>query len=52
MVGELVEGYSMDNIYNADKTGLNWKALPRKTLASLKKISDLAACKCIGALKQ
>jgi hypothetical protein len=26
-VGELVEeeGYSMDNIYNADETGLNWK---------------------------
>jgi hypothetical protein len=35
MVRELVEeeGYSMDNIYNAE-TGLNWKALPRKTLAS------------------
>jgi hypothetical protein len=28
------EGYSMDNIYNADETGLNWEALPRKTLAS------------------
>jgi hypothetical protein len=37
-VRELVEeeGYSMDNIYNADETGLNWKALPRKTLASLR----------------
>ena len=28
------EGYSRDRIYNADETGLNWKALPDKTLAS------------------
>ena len=28
------EGYSRDRIYNADETGLNWKALPNKTLAS------------------
>ena len=28
------EGYSRDQIYNADKTGLNWKASPDKTLAS------------------
>ncbi|XP_046663125.1 jerky protein homolog-like [Homalodisca vitripennis] len=28
------EGYSLDLVYNADETGLNWKALPRKSLAS------------------
>jgi len=28
------EGYSRDQIYNADKIGLNWKALPDKTLTS------------------
>ena len=28
------EGYSRDRIYTADETGLNWKALPDKTLAS------------------
>ena len=28
------EGYSRDRIYNTDETGLNWKALPDKTLAS------------------
>lgn len=27
------EGYSRD-IYNADKKGLNWRSLPRKSLAS------------------
>ena len=27
-------GYSRDRIYNADEMGLNWKALPDKTLAS------------------
>ncbi|KAL0871135.1 hypothetical protein ABMA27_004918 [Loxostege sticticalis] len=26
------EGYSCENVYNADETWLNWKALPRKTL--------------------
>lgn len=25
------EGYALENVYNADETGLNWKALPRKT---------------------
>ncbi|XP_050065139.1 jerky protein homolog-like [Aphis gossypii] len=28
------EGYFQDSVYNADETGLNWKALPRKSLAS------------------
>ena len=28
------EGYSRDRIYNADETGLNWKALPDKILGS------------------
>ena len=28
------EGYSRNRIYNADETGLNWKALPDKILAS------------------
>jgi len=28
------EGYSQDSVYNADESGLNWKALPRKSLAS------------------
>lgn len=28
------ENYDPDLVYNADETGLNWKALPRKTLAS------------------
>lgn len=29
-----LENYALENVYNADETGLNWKALPRKTLAS------------------
>ena len=29
------EGYCEDQIYNADETGINWKALPKTTLASL-----------------
>ena len=28
------EGYSQDSVYNADESGLNWKALSRKSLAS------------------
>lgn len=28
------EGYCLDNIYNTDETGLNWRALPRKSLAA------------------
>jgi len=28
------EGLSQDDVYNADETGLYWKALPRKSLAS------------------
>ncbi|XP_011865298.1 PREDICTED: jerky protein homolog-like, partial [Vollenhovia emeryi] len=28
-----IEGVSVDNVYNADETGLFWKCLPRKTLA-------------------
>lgn len=27
-------GYSLDDIYNTDETGLNWKSLPSKSLAS------------------
>lgn len=27
-------GLSQDDVYNADETGLNWKALPKKSLAS------------------
>ena len=27
------EGYTLDQIYNADESGLYWKALPNKTLA-------------------
>lgn len=38
------ENYSLENIYNADETGLNWKALPRKTLASRKE-SAAPGCK-------
>ena len=26
-------GYDLDNVYNADETGLAWKSLPRRTLA-------------------
>ncbi|GFY31835.1 jerky-like protein [Trichonephila clavipes] len=28
------EGYSRDDVYNVEETGINWKALPRKSLAS------------------
>ncbi|GFT71821.1 jerky protein homolog-like [Trichonephila clavipes] len=28
------ESYSTDDVYNVDETGLNWKALPRKSFAS------------------
>ncbi|XP_025202043.1 tigger transposable element-derived protein 2-like [Melanaphis sacchari] len=28
------EGYTKNDIYNADETSINWKALPRKSLAS------------------
>ena len=28
------EGYSRDQIHNADETGFNWKAFPDKTLTS------------------
>lgn len=28
------EGYTRDDVYNADETGLNWRSLPRKSLAS------------------
>lgn len=30
-------GFTRDQIYNADETGLNFKALPTKTLVSLSK---------------
>lgn len=30
----LEKGYSRDDVYNADETGINWRALPRKSLAS------------------
>lgn len=32
---ELTADYTRDQIYNADETGLNYKALPTNTLASL-----------------
>lgn len=28
------QGFSRDDVYNADGSGLNWPALPRKFLAS------------------
>ncbi|GFS62856.1 hypothetical protein TNCV_2275851, partial [Trichonephila clavipes] len=28
------EGYSIADVYDVDETGVNWKALPRKPLAS------------------
>ena len=28
------EGYTTDDVYNADKTGINWRALPNKSLAA------------------
>jgi hypothetical protein len=28
------EGYSQDSVHNADESGLLWKALPKKSLAS------------------
>ncbi|KAJ8882458.1 hypothetical protein PR048_014266 [Dryococelus australis] len=30
----LEKGYSRGDVYNADETGINWQALPRKSLAS------------------
>lgn len=30
----LEKGYSRDDVYNADETGINWRALPSKSLAS------------------
>ena len=33
------EGYSRDDVYNADETGLNWKSLPRKSLASKRELA-------------
>ncbi|XP_057667238.1 jerky protein homolog-like [Diorhabda carinulata] len=35
------ENYGLENVYNADETGLNWKALPRKTLASRRELAVL-----------
>lgn len=32
---KLIAGFTRDQIYNADETGLNYKALPTKTLSSL-----------------
>ena len=34
VVPELLKGYSPENIYNGDETGLYWKLLPSKTLVS------------------
>lgn len=28
------KGFSRDDVYNADETGVNWRSLPRKSLAS------------------
>lgn len=33
------ENYALENVYNADETGLNWKALSRKTLASRRELA-------------
>lgn len=33
------DGYTRNNIYNADETGLNWKSLPSKSLASRREIA-------------
>ncbi|CAL1544491.1 unnamed protein product [Lymnaea stagnalis] len=33
-VKEMLQDYDLDFVYNADETGLNWKALPSKSLAS------------------
>ncbi|PRD24490.1 UNVERIFIED_CONTAM: Jrkl [Trichonephila clavipes] len=33
----LEEGYSRDDVYSADDGGVNWKALPRKSLTSKQK---------------
>ncbi|KAJ8720806.1 hypothetical protein PYW08_006271 [Mythimna loreyi] len=33
------EKYALENVCNADETGLNWKALPRKTLASRRELA-------------
>jgi hypothetical protein len=32
-IGKIVEGYKAEDIFNADETGLFFKALPDKTLA-------------------
>ncbi|XP_053968717.1 jerky protein homolog-like [Anastrepha ludens] len=34
-----IENYDPEFVFNADETGLNWKALPRKTLASKRETS-------------
>jgi hypothetical protein len=34
MFADYTEGYSKDQIYNADETGVNFKMLPKKSLAS------------------
>lgn len=33
------ENYALENVYNADETGHNWKALPRKNLASRRELA-------------
>ncbi|XP_043471596.1 jerky protein homolog-like [Leptopilina heterotoma] len=40
-IGNYIEegGYSRDDIYNADESGLNWRSLPRKSLASRQETS-------------
>ncbi|GFX51357.1 jerky protein homolog-like [Trichonephila clavipes] len=35
------EGYSRDEVYKVDETGVNWKALPRKSLASKRESTAL-----------
>ena len=37
MVNE--QGYSRDDVYNADETGVNWRSLPRKSLTSRRESS-------------
>lgn len=33
------EGYSKDNVYNADETMIFWKTLPRKLLIFIREIA-------------
>jgi len=32
-ITQLLQGYSLEDVYNCDETGLFWRALPNRTLA-------------------